>query len=144
MSHLDHIVRLKQELIREGINEPEVQMEITTGAYVKALVTHACKHDMCEDERIAFHKYILSYWNETTPNKGHLILAQSSNFFRCLRKCVSGVLLENEIKLEVVPAVKGAGEKKYVELPTYSMLIETLVAEADKKLGQFKAGYVAE
>lgn len=139
MSHLDHIVKLKQELIREEIMAPDVQAEITTGAYVKALITHACKHDMCEDERIAFHKYILSYWNETTPNKGHLILAQVGNFFRSLRKCVDGVLTSNEIKLEVVPEVKGAGEKKYVELPAYAMLIETLVGEADKKLAHFKA-----
>lgn len=139
MSHLDHIVKLKQELIREEIVSPEVQSEIATGAYVKALITHSCKHDMSEDDRIAFHKYILSYWNETTPNKGHFILAQVGNFFRALRKCVDGVLVSNEIKLEVVPAIKGAGEKKYTELPAYAMLIETLVSEADHKLEQYRA-----
>lgn len=139
MSHLDHIVKLKQELIREEILAPEVQSEIATGAYVKALITHAAKHEMCEDERIAFHKYILSYWNETTPNKGHLILAQVGNFFRCMRRCVSGVLTSNELVVEVVPAIKGVADKKYIELPSYAMLIETLVAEADKKLPQFKA-----
>uniref|UniRef100_A0AAU8KX74 Uncharacterized protein n=1 Tax=Pantoea phage Survivor TaxID=3232176 RepID=A0AAU8KX74_9CAUD len=142
MSHLDHIVRLKQELIREGINEPEVQIEIARGAYVKALITHACKHDMCEDERIAFHKYILSYWNETTPVQGHVVLSQVGNFFRALKKCVDGVLISNDIKLEVIPAVKGAGEKKYTELATYSLLIETLLAEADHKLPQFNASRV--
>lgn len=139
MSHLDHIVKLKQELIREGIVCPNAQSDIATGAYAKALITHSAKNEMSEDQRIAFHKYILSYWNETTPNKGHVILATVGNFCRALRRCVAGTLTANELVLPVVPEVEGVAAKKYIELPSYAMLIETLVAEADKKLPQFLA-----
>lgn len=139
MSHLAHIVKLKKDLIDAGVTSPAVQVEVVQTAYVKALITQNVKAKLNEDQCIDFNRYVLSYWNETTPNAGHAILVQIGNFFRKLAAVTDDLLIDNSVKLEVTPAVKDAGEAKYTELASYRDLIQTLVDEANHKLQHFLA-----
>lgn len=136
MSHLDHIVKLKQELIGAEVMNPQSQIDIVRTTYVKALVSVASSNKMSENDRIEFSKYILSYWNETTPVAGHVVMTFVGQFFRTLESKLNGVLTDNELVVEVAPQVEDV-KFKYSELDSYKTLIQTLIDEANKKLPSF-------
>ena len=84
MSHLAHIVKLKQDLITEGVVSPEVQVAIVQTAYAKALINANGAHCLDKKTCVGFNRWILSYWNEVTRNKGYFIAKLVGDFFRNL------------------------------------------------------------
>lgn len=137
MSHLAHIVKLKQDLLTQGVVNPEVQINIAQTAYTKALLNVTGAIDMKEETRIAFTRWILAYWNDVTPNKGNLILSQLGDVYRNLKKTFNETITSDVVILKITPTIEAAGDVKYTELGSYADLVQTLVDEARHKLPQF-------
>jgi len=137
MSHLAHIVKLKQDLLGLGVLNPEVQINIVQTAYTKALLNVTGAVDMSEETRFAFARWILAYWNDVTPNKGNLILAQLGDVYRNLKKVFNETITGDVVILKITPTVEAAGDVKYVDLDSYGALVQTLIDEARHKLPQF-------
>jgi hypothetical protein len=138
MSHLAHIVKLKQALIVEGINAPGTQDAIAQTAYTKALINVTGCPKISDEVRYGFAKWILSYWNNVVPNKGNLVLAQLGGFSRKLNESLSCVLTGDVIVIPVVDKVTGTDDVDYTKLEAYAELIQTLVDEANKHFAQYK------
>jgi hypothetical protein len=138
MSHLAHIVKLKQDLIGLGVMSPDVQVEVVQTAYSKALLNVTGSFTMTDEERFKFIRWILSYWNNVTPNKGNLIASQVADFYRNLKQVFNKTITEDVVILKIVPHVEAAGDVKYIELESYAALVQTLIDEANHKLPQFK------
>lgn len=138
MSHLSHIVKLKQDLIGNDVKNPEAQIAIVRTAYVKALISINSAFKMDEEECINFNRFILSYWNETTPVNGHLVMSAVGNFFRALEATLNGSLVDNKLKIEITGKVDDV-EFDFVKLESYADLISALKGEAVHKLEQFRA-----
>lgn len=137
MSHLAHIVKLKQNLIAEGVTNPEIQIAIARTAYVKALITVNCANKLDEEKCIEFNRYVLSYWNETTPVNGLLVMKMIGDFFRKMESFLKQTFVDNELKLEVTPVVENPADLDYTKLEPYQSLVQQLVDEANFKLPQF-------
>lgn len=138
MSHLAHIVKLKQDLITQGVVNPTAQADIVQTAYAKALINVGGSNKLDEPVRIKFNQWILSYWNEVTPNKGNLIAAHVGNFFRAVDQMFNKTLVEDVAILPTVPHIEEAGEVEYTKLGSYGDLVQILIDEANHKLPQFK------
>jgi len=138
MSHLTHIVKLKQALIVEGINSPATQDAIAQTAYTKALINVTGCPKLTDEVRYGFAKWMLSYWNNVVPNKGNLILAQLGAFSRKLNAALTEVLTGDVIVIPVVEKVNGTDEVDYTKLESYAELVQTLVDEANNKMAQYK------
>lgn len=138
MSHLAHIVKLKQDLIGLGVVNPEVQINIVQTAYTKALLNTTGAVEMTDEVRYGFARWILAYWNDVTPNKGNLILAQVGDFYRNLKQVFNQTLTGDVVILKITPTVEAAGDVKYTELDSYSALVQTLIDEARHKLPQYQ------
>lgn len=137
MSHLTHIVKLKQELIAFGVNDPEKQVDIVQTAYTKALINvngaNKLTAPVCRD----FNNYILSYWNEVTPNKGNLIKTQIGHFFVNLDNLFNKTIVDDVSVITIVPRIEDVNDVKYTEFETYKDLVKTLIDEANHKLAKF-------
>jgi hypothetical protein len=138
MSHLAHIVKLKQDLLGLGVTSPEVQDGIAQTAYSKALLNVTGSVEMDDDTRFKFCRWILSYWNNTTPNKGNLIVSQVADFYRNLKQVFNKTITGDVVILPIVATVEAAGEVKYTELESYEAVVQSLIDEARHKLPQFK------
>lgn len=138
MSHLAHIVKLKQDLIGLGVVNPDVQIDVVQTAYSKALLNVTGSVNMDDDTRFKFCRWILSYWNNVTPNKGNLIVAQVGNFFRELKQVFNKTITQDVVILKIVPGVEAVGDVKYDNLDSYAALVQILIDEANHKLPQFK------
>lgn len=136
MSHLDHIVKFKQDLIAQGVTNPVKQIEAVRTSYVKALITVNQAHKLTEDQCVDFNRFVLGYWNETTPVAGHMVMTQVGQFFRNLHKAICTAFTNSTVEIEVTPKIEGVDEK-YTELGSYKMLVETLIEEANHKLAQY-------
>lgn len=138
MSHLAHIVKLKQALIAEGVTSPAVQDAIVQTAYTKALINVVGCPKLTDDARYGFARWILSYWNDVVPNKGNLILAQLGGFFRKLNQSLTEVLVGDVVVIPVVEKASGADDVDYTKFESYAELIQTLVKEAGQKFTQYQ------
>ncbi|UQT02838.1 hypothetical protein SUREIYA_02430 [Serratia phage vB_SmaM-Sureiya] len=137
MSHLAHIVKLKQNLIAEGVTNPETQIAIARTAYVKALITVNTSNKLDEEQCIEFNRYVLSYWNETTPVNGLIVMKTIGDFFRNLDNFLQHTFTDCVLKIQIVPYVENPADLEYTELETYKSLVQQLVDEANYKLPQF-------
>lgn len=137
MSHLAHIVKLKENLIQLGVTSPQVQTNIAQTAYTKALINVNGSNKLDEKTCIEFNRYILSYWNEVTPVKGNLIASQVGSFFRSMDALFNTTIVDDVALIRIVPGVEEVGDVKYTELETYSSLVQVLIDEANHKLPQF-------
>lgn len=136
MSHLDHIVKVKQDLIEKGVTNPQKQIDVIRTAYVKALIVVNQANHLNEEDCVDFNRYILGYWNETTPVAGHMVMTLVGNFFRALQKATGEIFIGNTIEIEVCPKIEGVSVD-FAELETYKNLISTLIGEANHKLPKF-------
>lgn len=137
MSHLAHIVNFKKSLITEGITNPELQIELVRTAYTKALITVGSANKLDKQQCIDFNRFVLSYWNETTPVNGLVVMAQVGNFYRALEAFLNNTFTDNKLKIDITPKVELPLDVKYTELETYRDLVQILVDEANHKLPQF-------
>lgn len=137
MSHLAHIVALKQALISNGVTNPVAQIEIVRTCYVKALISVHQQNPMPEQKCWDYTRYILSYWNETTPVEGNKVISEIGNFLRALENALNGTIVDNKLKLVITPVPEGV-EFDFTKLEQYASVINTLKAEAIKKLSQFE------
>lgn len=136
MSHLQHIVLLKQDLISNDVNGPVQQAAIARTAYVKALIHINAVNKLDEEQRNAFNRFVLGYWNEVTPVNGQLVVSAINRFFYNLESFLAKSFTANTLEVPVVEAVEDV-KFKWEELDTYRNLVQTLVTEGNHKLAQF-------
>lgn len=137
MSHLAHIVKLKQNLIAEGVTNPEHQIQIARTAYVKALIVANHANRLNQEKSIEFDRYVLSYWNETTPVNGLQVMKHIGDFYRTLHGFMDQVFTTDSMDIPIVERVETPINLDYTKLETYAALIQQLVDEANYKLPQF-------
>lgn len=137
MSHLAHIVKLKERLITEGVLHPQQHIDIAQTAYTKALIAVNGGNKLDEQTCINFNRYILSYWNEITPVNGNLVMSQVGQFFRGLQQSLNAVNVGDVIVIKVTPRVETPEALDYTKLEPYEALIQILIDEANCKLPQF-------
>lgn len=137
MSHLAHIVKLKERLIAEGVLHPQQHIDIAQTAYTKALIAVNGGNNLDEQTCINFNRHILSYWNEITPVNGNLVMAQVGQFFRGLQQSLNTVNTGDVIVIKITPRVETPGDVDYTKLEPYEALIQILIDEANRKLPQF-------
>lgn len=137
MSHLAHIVKLKERLIAEGVLHPQQHIDIAQTAYTKALLAVNGGNKLDEQTCIAFNRYILSYWNEVTPVNGNLVLSQVGQFFRNLQQSLNTVNVGDSIVIKITPRVETPEDFDYTKLEPYEALIQILIDEANRKLPKF-------
>lgn len=136
MSHLAHIVKLKQDLIANNVVSPEIQIAIARTAYVKALIHVNSVNKLDEEQCVQFNRFVLSYWNETTPVNGQLVIATIGRFFRALDAFLGKTITANNLEVPIVDAIEGT-DFKWETLESYSALVQTLITEGKHKLEQF-------
>ena len=136
MSHLAHIVKLKQDLIANKVVAPADQIAVVRTAYVKALINVNAVNKLDEDQCINFNRFVLGYWNEVTPVNGPLVMAMIGKFFRSFEAFVASTITANTLEIQVVDKVEGV-DFKWEELDSYRELVQTLIAEGKHKLEQF-------
>lgn len=138
MSHLAKVVAIKEQLIKDGIPNPTKQAAIVRTAYVRALAIfhrkHLSKPEHCRD----FNEYILGYWNETSPINGSLILAEFQALEARIQHALFTMCEHMKVEFEITPCEE-AGELKYVDIPSYKELVDTLVGECITKKPQYEA-----
>lgn len=70
MSHLDHVVRVKQALATNGVTCPFEQRKLIDQAYIDALVAHhfACNptFSLSDKERDCY-RFMIDKWNDVSP-----------------------------------------------------------------------------
>lgn len=137
MSHLAHIVKLKENLIQEGVLHPQQHIDIAQTAYTKALITVNGANKLDEQTCINFNRYILSYWNEVTPVNGNMVMAQIGQFFRNLQQLLNSTLVDDVAVIKITPRVETEGDIDYTKLESYSALVQILIDEANRKLPKF-------
>lgn len=133
MSHLAHIVTFKKTLIADGITDPKLQIELTRSAYVRALIS--LKHQSAIDGKDfkPFCNHVLSYWNETSPVAGSLVVSEVIHFFAVLDKALSNVGEMEVIQVPVTTAPELPEGKKLTEMASYTDLVNALLVEASEK-----------
>lgn len=137
MSHLAHIVKLKERLIAEGVLHPQQHVDIAQTAYTKALIAVNGGNKLDEQTCINFNRYILSYWNEVTPVNGNLVMSQVGQFFRGLQQTLNAVNVADVMVIKITPRVETPGDVDYTKLEPYEALVQILIDEANHKLPKF-------
>lgn len=133
MSHLAHIVTFKKTLIADGITDPKLQIDLTRSAYVRALIALKCKANIDNKDYKPFFNHVLSYWNETSPVAGSLVVSEVIHFFAVLDKALNNVGEVEVIQVPVTTAPELPDGKKLTEMVSYTDLVTALMTEASDK-----------
>ncbi|QDB70261.1 hypothetical protein CF8_0093 [Aeromonas phage CF8] len=141
MSHLTHIVAVKQSLIALGVTDPTKQIDIVRTAYVRALFSAKSQLNVPSEYQGDFYRYMLSYWNETHPVAGNLVVAEITRFNGQLQSAIDNIGSLEKIKVEIAPVEY---EGKVTEIAGYKELVDTLVGESAHKYPHFKSTYIGE
>ncbi|WNV45848.1 hypothetical protein [Aeromonas phage AerS_266] len=139
MSHLAHIVTVKQALIGQGVTDPVKQIEVVRTAYVRALFMVKNKLNIAVEHQGDFYRYVLAYWNEVHPVAGNLVIAEITHFNGQLTQAINNVASVDKIVIEIAPI---EFEGSVVEIPGYVDLVNTMVKEAESKYKDFQSCYV--
>lgn len=139
MSHLSHIVTVKQALIGLGVTDPVKQIEVVRTAYVRALFMVKNKLNIPAEHQGDFYRYALAYWNEVHPVAGNLVIAEITHFNGQLNEAIKNIASLDKITLQIAPI---EFEGSVVETPGYTDLVETLVKEAEGKYKDFQHCYM--
>lgn len=139
MSHLAHIVTVKQSLIAQGVTDPIKQIEVVRTAYVRALFMVKNKLNIPVQHQGDFYRYLLSYWNEVHPVAGNLVIAEITHFNGQLNQAINNIASVDKIVIEIAPI---EFEGSVVEIPGYADLVETMVKEAESKYKDFQTHYM--
>ena len=138
MSHLAHIITVKQALIAEGVTNPLLQTDTCRTAYVRALSTMERTGRVARNDLADFYSSILGYWNETSPIQGNLIMAELRAFNADLQKQLDRMGEHDGIVAKFPRPANLSEDVKVHELDGFNELVETLVAEASKKLADWQ------
>ena len=133
MSHLAHIVTFKKTLIADGITDPKLQIDLTRSAYVRALISLKHKSTIDGKDFKPFCSHVLSYWNETSPVAGSLVVSEVIHFFAVLDKALNNVGEVEVIQVPVTTAPELTEGKKLTEMASYTDLVTALMTEASDK-----------
>lgn len=136
MSHLAHIITVKKSLNTAGITSIEEQERIVTSAYIKTLIRVRNHNKNMEVPYDDFMRRILSYWNETYPVKGGVIITCVNKFFIDLNSAVNDNVESSSIVVGI-PGCDFESDIKSEDIDGYKTLIETLYSEANRKLDVF-------
>lgn len=131
MSHLDHIVRLKEKLDEIGVKCPIEQQHLTSEAFMRALVRWKFRCNSyitltTEEEDKIFST--LNMWNRASPLKGRFILQCIKSFLGKLQTS----LIERGVYPEEEPSITlESGEKVCLcSLVEFTDLVTYLAKEA--------------
>lgn len=136
MSHLAHIVALKQALIAEGVTNPVKQIEVVRTCYVKALISIEAINKLPEQQCFDFFRFVLGYWNEVTPVDGHAVVGTIANFCRAMDEALKGCITDDKLNVTISEKPEGVSFD-YTKLSQYADVINTLRTEATFKLSEF-------
>lgn len=131
MSHLAHINTFKVALINAGVTSPEDQTELVRSAYTLALVRVI--HGKCipiEDRR-DFLCHVLSYWNETFPVEGNLVIHRVMQFFQELDTRLN--TLNGNLYVPLIHSDLLTKCPTFSEMDGYGSLVNCLFEEASRK-----------
>ena len=136
MSHLAHINTYKQSLIEAGITNPETQIVLTRAAYVCAFIRLFERYKVPESDHKDIVLYITSYWNETFPINGNVVLGLVRSFYTRLYEAMVNAKGNVFVDISTEQAVKD--NSTFNDPASFETLVETLVEEAHHKYKQIK------
>lgn len=138
MSHLAHDITVKQALIAAGVTNPTVQTDTTRSAYVRALASFDQSGKTTKGELADFYQSILSYWNETSPIKGALIIAELRKFNADLIRQMSNLGTVEGLKVDFPRPVDLPENIKVHELDGFPEMVQALIDDCNKKLAHWR------
>lgn len=131
MSHLEHIVQLKEEMLEQDI-PLEQQSAIITNAYVTALVRNLIIY---QGSKLYVTKEYedqmwdtLNMWNDVTPVKGGYIVESVKQF---VAQLVAKLTSQNTFVVNFFDNLNGV-EFDTTKCPTYETLVLTLMKEFEE------------
>ena len=131
MSHLEHIVQLKEEMLEQDI-PLEQQSVIITNAYVTALVRNLIIY---QGSKLYVTKEYedqmwdtLNMWNDVTPVKGGYIVESVKQF---VAQLVAKLTSQNTFVVNFFDNLNGV-EFDTTKCPTYETLVLTLMKEFEE------------
>lgn len=131
MSHLDHIVRLKEELYNLGIKCPVKQQELTQEAYFRAMIRFHFKQSRVlgiNSEEMSRIKVQLDKWNRVSPVQA---VAISHNLIRFINNLAGTMANKGTMPVEEPSIVLESGEERCLcGLVSFQDLVDYLVKEA--------------
>lgn len=134
MSHLQCINEYKKVLIEKGVVDHKTQISLVRTAYVAAFVRFF--QVKCIDKKdykdIMF--YMLSYWNETFPVNGNLVVSLVNSFYAKMHQSL--VDIKGNIFINLVDDQYTTSYPEYNDPEEYEKLIETLFGEINVKYNQ--------
>lgn len=136
MSHLAHINAYKQSLIQAGITNPETQIVLTRTAYTCAFIRLFQQLQVPETDRRDVMIHILSYWNETFPVNGNIILGAVRGFQVRLYDAVASA--KGNVFVEISQEQEVKDNPTFNDPDTYEALVQCLFEEAVHKYKQHK------
>lgn len=136
MSHLQHINAYKEALIEKGITNPETQIDLVRTAYCCAFVRLFGDKMTPFDDRPEVMFYILSYWNETHPVNGSLVVATVKNFYLRMREGL--ITARGPMLLPIAQNAATQAHPDYFNIDGYDQLVQTLHQEATHKYTEIR------
>lgn len=137
MSHAIKAAAVKAVMIKDGITNLLVQQSLIESAYVRALVMFHRRHFRNPNQAQDFNRYILGYWNESSPINGNLIIAQVNALETRIEHTMNNLGSVRRIDIEVVPSKEGDPDIDVTKIPGYPELVDFLVTEAQGKISEF-------
>lgn len=131
MSHLAHINTFKVALINAEITSPQEQTDLVRSAYVLALVRVIHSKGIPVEDRRDFLCHVLSYWNETFPVEGNLVIHRVMQFFQELDTRLN--TLNGNLYVPLIHSDLLTKCPTFSEMDGYQSLVNCLFEEASRK-----------
>lgn len=138
MSHLAHLITVKQDLIAKGITNPGVQNDIVRGAYVRALASFDQRALIAKAELSEFYSSILGYWNETSPVQGPLVIAELRKFNADLYAQLINLGTVETVSASFIRPEGVPEDMEISKLNGFQGMVEALLNDCNKKLAQWR------
>jgi hypothetical protein len=137
MSHAIKAAGVKATMIKEGVTNLLVQQSLVESAYVRALVMFHRRCFRNTNQAQEFNRWILGYWNESSPINGNLINAQVLALESRISHAMDNLGSIRRIDIEVVPSKEGDPDIDVTKISGYPELVNFLVEEATQKVPEF-------
>lgn len=134
MSHLDHVVRVKESLAARGVTCPFQQRDLIDQAYIDALVAHhfACNPTFTlHDKERDTYRCMLDKWNSVSPIGHEKIYSGVLSF---INLTYSALRTKGRVHLKVHAAISENENTVMLEdIPEYNDLVSYLCQEVKNK-----------
>lgn len=131
MSHLQHINDYKKVLIEKGIVDHKAQIALVRTAYVTAFIRFFQAKGIKQEDRKDIMFYLLSYWNETFPVNGNMVISLVTSFYTRLNQSL--VDMKGNFYVNLVDDQYTTTYPEYNDPTEYCQLVDTLMGEINMK-----------